>query len=227
MTRLVPEHASLRCESTDSGRLPVHLPTPERCRHSRHTACPGSVKAVLRESLHPQTGSPAPLTTKPDNPCRSALRPSYSPKWRRSITPCRRTVLPRGPGSGRMRPRLGFQSTDEQEVGMSVNDRYVEIHPDGWAVRRASTKKASSVHYTFDEAFIAGRSAVMHSGGGKLHILDESDQLLRTYIVGPTNDPFYPRCQQSAAADGASAGESAASADSGRTHPGGQPRFSR
>ena len=100
---------------------------------------------------------------------------------------------------------------------MSVSDRYVEIHPDGWAVRREGERMASSVHYTFDEAFIAGRSAVMHSGGGNLHILDESDQLLRTYTVGPTNDPFHPSGQQPPVADVESAGEPAASADSGRT----------
>ena len=76
---------------------------------------------------------------------------------------------------------------------MSMNDRYVEIHPDGWAVRRGGAKMVSSVHYTFDEAFIAGRSAVMNSGGGVLHILDENDHLLRTYDVAATNDPFHPR----------------------------------
>ena len=41
--------------------------------------------------------------------------------------------------------------------------------------------------------------------------------MLRTYTVGPTNDPFHPSGQQPPAADGAPAGESAASADSGRT----------
>ena len=76
---------------------------------------------------------------------------------------------------------------------MSMNNRYVEIHPDGWAVRREGTKKASSVHFTFDEAFIAGQSAVMHSGGGELYILDENDHLLRTHTVAATNDPFPPR----------------------------------
>lgn len=76
---------------------------------------------------------------------------------------------------------------------MSMNDRYVEVHPDGWAVRRGGARMVSSVHYTFDEAFIAGRSAVMNSGGGALYIMDTDNQLLRTYTVPSTNDPFPPR----------------------------------
>lgn len=118
-----PWPCALRYESTDSGRLPVHLPTPERCRHSRHTAWPGSVKTALRESLHPQVGAPAPFATRPDNACQCALRPSCSPKRRRSITPRCRTVLPRRPGFCRMRPRLEFWGACRQEVGTLVSDR--------------------------------------------------------------------------------------------------------
>ena len=98
-----------------------------------------------------------------------------------------------------------------------MSDRYVVIHPDGWAVRREGTKMASSVHNTQTRAIVAGISAIMNSGGGELYILNRDGEVRESVTVGPTNDPFPPRGQHPSAADGAPAGESAASADSGRT----------
>ena len=100
---------------------------------------------------------------------------------------------------------------------MSVSDRYVVTHPDGWAVRREGAKMASSVHNTQARAIVAGISAIMNSGGGELYILNRDGEVRESVTVGPTNDPFPPRGQHPSAADGAPAGEPAASADTGRT----------
>ena len=55
---------------------------------------------------------------------------------------------------------------------MANNDRYVAKHPDGWAVKKPGSEKASSTHHTQCEAEKRAKEIVGNLGGGEVRIQD-------------------------------------------------------
>ena len=74
---------------------------------------------------------------------------------------------------------------------MADNPHYhVVPHPDGWAVRRENSERASSVHDTQADAINAGRGLAQQSHG-ELRIHGRDGQIRDSDSYG--RDPFPPR----------------------------------
>lgn len=76
---------------------------------------------------------------------------------------------------------------------MSKNKRHVTRHPDGWAVRKPGSKRASSVHPTQAEAERRAKEVVGNSGGGEVVIHGRDGRIRDSDTVAPGNDPSPPR----------------------------------
>jgi hypothetical protein len=73
------------------------------------------------------------------------------------------------------------------------NRRHVVPHPNGWAVRKPGSSRASSVHSTQGEAQTRAREIVGNTGGGEVTIHRPSGRIRDSDTVHPGNDPFPPR----------------------------------
>ncbi|MEZ4226709.1 MAG: DUF2188 domain-containing protein [Polyangiaceae bacterium] len=73
------------------------------------------------------------------------------------------------------------------------NARYVVKHPDGWAVRAGTAKRASSVHRTQKAAEAAAKSIVANLGGGEVRVQGVGGKWRDSDTVAPGRDPFPPR----------------------------------
>ena len=73
------------------------------------------------------------------------------------------------------------------------NDRYVVKHQDGWAVKAAHAKRASSTHPTKKQAEKAAKETVKNNGGGEVLMQGKDGRWLDSDTVAPGNDPFPPR----------------------------------
>ena len=76
---------------------------------------------------------------------------------------------------------------------MSMHDRYVVSHPDGWAVKARGARQASSVHHTKDQAVTMAKLAVISRGGGEVHILGRDGRWRESQTIARGIDPFPPR----------------------------------
>jgi hypothetical protein len=72
---------------------------------------------------------------------------------------------------------------------MATNDRYVVLHEDGWAVKKAHAERASGVYATQGEAEAAAKGIVSNLGGGEVRIQDRAGQWRDSDTVAPGNDP--------------------------------------
>lgn len=75
----------------------------------------------------------------------------------------------------------------------SNKDRYVVNHPDGWAIRKPNSDRASEVFSTQREAIERGREIVGNLGGGELRIQGRDGRWRDSDTVPNGNDPFPPR----------------------------------
>lgn len=73
---------------------------------------------------------------------------------------------------------------------MSKRDQHVVPHKDGWAVRGAGSRRASSVHDTQEQAIDAGRS-VARNQGSELYIHGRDGRIRERDSHG--NDPHPPK----------------------------------
>ncbi len=73
------------------------------------------------------------------------------------------------------------------------NDRYVVNHPDGWAIKKGGSEKASDVFGTQKEAEIRAKKIVSNLGGGEVRIQGKNGRWRDSDTVSPGNDPFPPR----------------------------------
>jgi len=69
------------------------------------------------------------------------------------------------------------------------NKRTVAPHLDGWAVKKDSASRASSVHDTQKQAIHAARQTLKNSGGGELAIKGRDGAVRAQDTVAPGNDP--------------------------------------
>lgn len=76
---------------------------------------------------------------------------------------------------------------------MSINDRYVTKHPDGWAVKKSGSNRASSVHTTQREAEGRAKKIVGNLGGGEVRIQNRQGKWRDSDTVSPGNDPYPPK----------------------------------
>lgn len=76
---------------------------------------------------------------------------------------------------------------------MGKNDRYVVKHEDGWAVKKPSAERASSIHRTQHEAEQSAKNTVANLGGGEVRIQGRDGQWRDSDTVSPGNDPLPPR----------------------------------
>ena len=79
------------------------------------------------------------------------------------------------------------------DVMSTPNRRTVAPHPNGWAVERPGTSRASSVHHTQREAQDAGRDALRRTGDGELVTMGTDGRIRAKDTVPPGHDPFPPR----------------------------------
>jgi hypothetical protein len=73
---------------------------------------------------------------------------------------------------------------------MSKRDQHVVPHKEGWAVRGAGSRRASSVHDTQEQAIDAGRS-VARNQGSELYIHGRDGRIRERDSHG--NDPHPPK----------------------------------
>jgi hypothetical protein len=73
---------------------------------------------------------------------------------------------------------------------MAKRDQHVVPHEDGWAVRGAGSRKASSVHDTQKQAIDAGRRAALNQGS-ELYIHGRDGRIRQRDSHG--NDPHPPK----------------------------------
>ena len=71
-------------------------------------------------------------------------------------------------------------------------DRYVTIHPEGFAVKSPGGKRASSVHRTQREAEKAAKKIVQNLGGGEVRIQGKNGRWRDSDTVPPGKDPNPP-----------------------------------
>ena len=76
---------------------------------------------------------------------------------------------------------------------MSKNDRYVVKHPDGWAVRKPGSDRASDVFDTQRDAIDRAREIVGNNGGGEVRIQGRDGRWRDSDTIPHGNDPFPPR----------------------------------
>lgn len=76
---------------------------------------------------------------------------------------------------------------------MKNNNRFVVNHEDGWAVKKAGTDRASSVHRTQQEAERVAKNTVANLGGGEVKTQGRDGQWRDSDTVAPGNDPMPPR----------------------------------
>ena len=72
---------------------------------------------------------------------------------------------------------------------MSMNDRFVVNHPDGWAVKKSHADRASGVYSTQREAEQRAKSIVGNLGGGEVRIQDRHGHWRDSDTVSPGYDP--------------------------------------
>jgi len=73
---------------------------------------------------------------------------------------------------------------------MSKRNQHVVPHEDGWAVRGAGSRRASSIHQTQEEAIRAGRE-IAQNQGSELFIHGRDGRIRDRDTHG--HDPFPPR----------------------------------
>lgn len=73
---------------------------------------------------------------------------------------------------------------------MSKRNQHVVPHDNGWAVRSAGSRRASSIHSTQDEAISAGRE-IARNQRSELFIHGRNGQIRERDSYG--NDPFPPK----------------------------------
>ena len=73
---------------------------------------------------------------------------------------------------------------------MSKRDQHVVPHKDGWAVRGAGSRRASSVHNTQEQAIDAGRS-VARNQGSELYVHGRNGRIRERDSHG--TDPHPPK----------------------------------
>lgn len=73
---------------------------------------------------------------------------------------------------------------------MSKRDQHVVPHKDGWAVRGAGSRRASSVHSTQGDAIDAGRS-IARNQRTELYVHRRDGRIRERDTHG--NDPFPPK----------------------------------
>lgn len=76
---------------------------------------------------------------------------------------------------------------------MGNNDRFVVKHKDGWAVKKADSDRASSIHSTQREAERAAKDIVSNIGGGEVRIQGQDGRWRDSDTVPPGNDPSPPK----------------------------------
>ncbi len=76
---------------------------------------------------------------------------------------------------------------------MPENDRYVTKHPDGWAVKKGGSQRASAVYDTQHEAEQRAKEIVSNLGGGEVRIQNRQGRFRDSDTVAPGNDPCPPR----------------------------------
>ncbi|MEW8119808.1 MAG: DUF2188 domain-containing protein [Candidatus Thiodiazotropha sp.] len=76
---------------------------------------------------------------------------------------------------------------------MSTNDRYVIKHANGWAVKKASSDRASSIHTTQKEAENRAKDIVGNLGGGEVRIQNRQGKWRDSDTAPPGNDPCPPK----------------------------------
>ncbi|MGE0652613.1 MAG: DUF2188 domain-containing protein [Alphaproteobacteria bacterium] len=72
---------------------------------------------------------------------------------------------------------------------MSMNDRFVVNHPDGWAVKKPHAERASGVYATQREAEQRAKNIVWNLGGGEVRIQDRHGQWRDSDTIVPSHDP--------------------------------------
>ena len=75
----------------------------------------------------------------------------------------------------------------------TANDRYVVRHPNGWAVKKGGSKRASVVHSTQFKAISKAKAIVENLGGGEVRIQRTNGEFRNSDTVPKGNDPFPPR----------------------------------
>jgi len=73
---------------------------------------------------------------------------------------------------------------------MSKRDQHVVPHEDGWAVRGAGSRRASSVHPTQQAAIDAGR-AIARNQGSELYVHGRDGRIRERDTHG--HDPYPPQ----------------------------------
>jgi hypothetical protein len=73
---------------------------------------------------------------------------------------------------------------------MSKRDQHVVPHKDGWAVRGAGSRRASSVHETQQQAIDAGRRTAQNQGS-ELYVHGRDGRIRERDSHG--NDPHPPK----------------------------------
>jgi len=74
-----------------------------------------------------------------------------------------------------------------------TTNRYVVVHPNGWAVKRAHAERASGIFSTQSEAEAAAKRIVSNLGGGEVRIQNRHGHWRDSDTVAPGNDPNPPR----------------------------------
>lgn len=85
-----------------------------------------------------------------------------------------------------------FGALIQEDKMPTNNDRYVVMHPNGWAVKAGKSKNASSVHTKQKDAIAKARAIIKNNGSGELYVQNMKGQY-RQKNTPAGKDPFPPR----------------------------------